>query len=163
MNQWERLINEENTALAAAARAVVIQIPTPHSILKSEGEGRFLVAYRESTIDFLGAMGGRSVAIEAKSFKGTLALYPTNQKGAGLKRHQRVFLAHHARAGGLSLVYALHEPTGARFVLPVDSKGVVAGFAANKRKEFSPELLEWFKCLDGEAWLDAAERLGLAE
>lgn len=160
MNAWERQINAENTELAAQGRAVVIQIPTPHHVVdaKDAARGRFVVQYQESTVDFLGHGSGLPVAIEAKATRDASLTVYMGRKGSGLKRHQRNFLAHWAR-GGVAVVYLLDERTGDRYVLPVDSAGVVAGIDIQKRKSFKIDPASPFRCRDDETWLDAVERL----
>jgi recombination protein U len=160
MNKWERLINEENTKLAAEGRAIVIQIPTPHNILHSYEGGQFLVAFRDSTVDFIGGAQGVPVAFEAKETdQNTLTLY--GKRKGGLKRHQRNFLAHWCRNNaphGMAFVYLRHTPTGHRYILPVDDFGQVASVDPEERKSFKIDPDSEYRVPDGMTWLDFWEQ-----
>ena len=122
---WEAAIAIENQQLLDERRAMVARIPTHFWSAPS----------RDPKVDYVGVLlGGRMVALEAKSGNGRLTPM------------QRAYLRGVTMFGGLALVYRYVD--GSRYLCTVDAAGVM------QRKGDATRMSHG-------TWLDAAEERGL--
>lgn len=167
---WEKAIVAECAREFARARATIERRTPPMAILKALGRGRFECVHAKlATVDFIGVMGGRAVAFDAKHSQTA-----TRFDFASVRDGQLEYLARYARCGGVAFLYVLSSPTDGRsqtrWVLPVCARARIAGIAHARSHEAlvgaDMDVSVRFDALDAamqvaahETWVDAVCRL----
>lgn len=128
---FEHKIEASNLSYVNRGLALIQRITDPVSIT---GGGKIIRA--KSTIDFLGVINGRSIAIEAKQYSSANLTFPLSN----ISDHQLEYLKMHSKCGGISIVAIHHISSDIVYLIPYKTLEPYLTTVKSLKKELLEEI-----------------------